>query len=280
MSPSPKIQATTSVYMVIGDPIAHSLSPRMHNAAYQACGIDSVMVAARVSAAFLESAVAGVRALNIRGLACTMPHKAALCSLVDTLDPVAKAIGAVNTVVNNDGALTGYNTDWLGIQRPLEKRLALNGRRVALLGAGGAAAAALYACGMRGALVTVFNRTESKAQALASQYGASWSGLDATCDLAQFDIVINTTSLGMSQSIEASPLTASQLHRHQVVFETIYSPRKTRLLSYAEQAGCQIVYGSEMFVEQGAAQFEIHTGALAPREVMWAVVDDGESASG
>jgi shikimate dehydrogenase len=262
------IQGDTSLFLVIGDPIAHSNSPRMHNAAYRAANLPCVMAAARVSLEALPDAVKGVRALSMRGLACTMPLKTALCTLVDTLDPIAKAIGSVNTVTNHDGVLTGYNTDWIGIQRPLEKRLSLSGRRIAILGAGGAAHAAVYACRMRGSTITIFNRTESKAAMLAERFGVLHAKLDESVVLRDFDIIINATSLGMADMVDASPLTPSQLCSHHLVFETIYKPQKTKLLEYAADAGAQIVYGWEMFLEQGAAQFEILTNATAPRDVM------------
>lgn len=268
MAESLPIQGDTSLFLVIGDPIAHSNSPGMHNAAYEACAHACVMAAARVSLNGLPDAINGVRALGIRGLACTMPLKTALCSLVDKLDPIAQAIGAVNTVVNREGVLTGYNTDWIGIQRPLERRIPLAGRRVAILGAGGAAHAAVYACRMRGSAITVFNRTESRAAVLAEQFGTSHGKLDESSTLRDFDIIINTTSVGMPDSEDSSPLSPAQLHSHQVVFETIYKPHRTKLLKHAAQAGCQIVFGWEMFLEQGAAQFELMTDTQAPKEAM------------
>jgi shikimate dehydrogenase len=197
-----------------------------------------------------------------------MPHKNSICELIDRLDPIARTIGAVNTVTNLDGVLTGHNTDWIGIQRPLEKRGSLSTRSVAVLGAGGAAQAAVYACRMKGATVTVFSRDAHKAHALATQHGTSWGTLDASAQLSQFDIIINATPVGMGELADQSPLTISQLHNRQIVFETIYHPRQTKLLSLAKQLGCDIVYGSEMFLEQGAAQFEILTGVQAPRDVM------------
>lgn len=240
----------------------------MHNAAYRASSLNCVMAAARVSLDTLSDAMRGVRAFGIRGLACTMPLKAALCPLVDRLDPIAEAIGAVNTVTNRDGIVTGYNTDWLGIQRPLEKRVSLSGRRVAILGAGGAAQAAAYACRMKGSAITIFNRTESKAASIAEKCGASYGKLEGGIDLKDFDIVINTTSIGMADLVDSSPLGASQLHRHHVIFETIYKPQQTKLLQLATETGCQLIYGWEMFLEQGAAQFELFTGVPAPRDAM------------
>jgi shikimate dehydrogenase len=262
------ISGTTSLCLIIGDPVSHSLTPRMHNAGYSALQLDYCMAAAHVREADLKSAMAGVRALSVRALSVTMPHKIALCPLVDILDPVAATIGAINTVVNTEGSLTGYNTDWLGILRPLEKRLSLQGRRVAVLGAGGAAQAAAYACCTSGASVTILNRSSDKAMRLARAHDCSWGALAPSTDMEYYDVVINTTPVGMGQLRDQSPMTASQFRSHHLVFETIYDPRETLLLRHAQAAGCTIIRGEEMFLEQGAAQFELHTGQVAPRDAM------------
>jgi shikimate dehydrogenase len=269
-----EVQGSTSVCLVIGDPIAHSLSPRMHNAAYHAAGVAYVMAAARVVERDLAAGVAGVRALNIKGLAVTMPHKVALVSLVDELDPVARTIGALNTVVNQDGKLIGYNTDWLGILRPLEQRTSLQKKKVALLGAGGAAQAALYACSSHGADVTIFNRTVSKALDLGAAYNVAVLPLDKTQRFDHFDIIINTTSVGMGALATQSPIDAHQISKHQIVFETIYHPFETTLIKTAQERGATCIHGLEMFLEQGAAQFEIHTGVKAPRAVMKTILQN------
>lgn len=274
----PLISGTTSLCLIIGDPVVHSLTPRMHNAGYAALQLDYCMAAALVRESDLQGALAGVRALSVRGLSVTMPHKTALLSLVDALDPVAAAIGAVNTVVNAEGCLTGYNTDWLGIIRPLEKRISLAGARVAILGAGGAAQAAAYACCNAGALVTALNRTGDKAMRLAKSHQCSWDLLAPSTDLRGYDVVINTTSVGMEQQRDQSPLSASQICKHHLVFETIYAPKETLLLQYAQAAGCAVIRGEEMFLEQGAAQFELHTGQAAPREAMQRALWTGNSA--
>jgi shikimate dehydrogenase len=267
------ISSTTAICLIIGDPVAHSLSPRMHNAAYDALGLDFVMAASQVREAELPSAIRGVRALSIRGLSVTMPHKISLCSLLDEIDPVATAIGAVNTVVNTGGSLRGYNTDWIGIVRPLEQRLKLANKRIAILGAGGAAQAAAYACSKAGSHVTIFNRTAPKAQELAAVYNASYGELAKSLDVKSFDVIINTTPLGMGVLEGQSPLESHQLSSHQIVFETIYTPRETTLVGHARSAGCTVIAGHEMFLEQGAAQFELHTGRAAPRSAMKALID-------
>lgn len=261
-------QTAGSVCLIIGDPVSHSLSPRMHNVAYRVKELPFVMGAARVTPEALPEAIAGVRALNIRGLACTMPHKVTICSLLDELDPIAKTIGAVNTVVQDKGRLIGFNTDWLGILRPLESMTSLRGKQVAILGAGGAAQAAVYACATAGASVTIVNRTIASAESVAARFGVEALALNSSSDLEPFEVIINTTSVGMSPNTTQSPLSDNQIFPHQIVFETIYYPLETQLLRSAASQGAKIVRGLDMFLEQGAAQFELHTGANAPREAM------------
>ncbi len=260
--------SSPSLCLIIGDPVAHSLSPRMHNAAYREMHINYVMGAARVPEESLADAIAGVRSLNIRGLACTMPHKVSICHLLDELDPVARAIGAVNTVVSDNGKLIGFNTDWLGILRPLESHINLRDKRVAVLGAGGAALAAVYACVSVGASVTIFNRTVANATPLAKRFDVEVAPLSDSSELAGFEVIINTTSVGMSPNTCQSPITESQIRSHHVIFETIYYPHQTQLLRLATSKGATVLRGLDMFLEQGAAQFELHTGVKAPRETM------------
>jgi shikimate dehydrogenase len=240
----------------------------MHNAAYAVAGIPFIMGAAHVTGESLADAIRGVRALGIRGLAVTMPHKVAIIPMLDAVVPTAQAIGAVNTVVLENGVLTGFNTDWLGILRPLEQRTILRGKRVALLGAGGAAQAALHACTSQGATVTIFNRTVEKAQPIAERFGCAVLPLADAVDLANFDVIINTTAVGMDPNRDQSPIPQSAICKHHIIFETIYSPAKTKLVQLGEQVGAQTITGLEMFLEQGVAQFQLHTGVKASREEM------------
>ena len=263
-----EISARSSLCLIIGDPVSHSLSPAMHNAAYAAIGVPFVMAGAHVRAEELREAIKGMRALSIRGLAVTMPHKVAIMELLDEVDPIAATIGAVNTVVNENGKLIGYNTDWLGILRPLEQRTSLKGKRVALLGAGGAAQAALYACSTQGASVAIFNRSVDKAESIAAKFSASVHPLENSEELSSFDIIINTTSVGMAPDVAASPIPESALSKNQIVFETIYAPITTTLLTMSERVGAKTISGLDMFLEQGTAQFHLHTGVKAPREEM------------
>jgi shikimate dehydrogenase len=207
-----------------------------------------------------------------------MPHKVALLELVDSVDETASAIGAINTVVNSHGNLIGYNTDWLGILRPLERATSVVGKRVAILGAGGAAQAALYACQRAGAAATIFNRTFETARTLANNFRCEARSLSEWEALKDFDIIINTTSLGMADSLDQSPIPSEALRAHHIVFETIYTPARTTLLKNAQAVEAKIIRGSEMFLEQGVAQFELHTGVKAPREVMENIISSALSA--
>ena len=263
-----EITARSALCLIIGDPVSHSLSPAMHNAGYARAQLPFVMAGAHVRADDLAEAVKGIRALGVKGLAVTMPHKVAIMPLLDAVDPVAQAIGAVNTVVNHDGVLTGFNTDWLGILRPLEQKISLKDRSVAILGAGGAAQAAIYACTERGAAVTIFNRTPEKAAVISERFGCKISPLDKAHSLSEFDIIINTTSVGMAPDLDQSPIPETAIHKHHIVFETIYAPRITKLIQSSQTVGAQTITGLDMFLEQGLAQFQLHTGVKAPREEM------------
>jgi shikimate dehydrogenase len=226
------------------------------------------MVGAHVTAPNLQDAIRGFRALKFKGLSVTMPHKVTISKLLDQLEPTASEIGAVNTVVFEGERLVGYNTDWLGIVQPLERLTSLRGKRVALIGAGGAAQAALFATTRRGAKVTVFNRTASKGQALAKAWKCSSRSLDAVDEIASSEIIINCTSVGMGAQEGDSAVPLGIIEKHHIIFETIYSPYTTALAGAAEERGAAVIRGSEMFLEQALAQFELHTGQKAPRDDM------------
>jgi shikimate dehydrogenase len=270
-----RVSAHAEKTLIIGAPVRHSLSPTMHNGAYAALRLPFVMAAAEVQPEHLPAAIQGVRALGVRGLAVTMPHKVEIIPLLDRLDQTAAAIGAVNTVVQRNGELIGYNTDWLGILNPLSQRCTLSGLRVALLGAGGAALAALYACTSAGATVTIFNRSYAKAATLAARWGCSARPLETLEEVRGYDIIINTTAVGMGELAHSSPVPAQLLHSGQIIFETIYAPRTTQLVRAAQERGATTITGIEMFIEQGRAQFELHTGVLPAREILDGAVGGG-----
>lgn len=261
---------------VIGQPIEHSLSPQIHTAGYQACGLSTTHVFTRYSVApdQLVTFFAAIRTLQFRGVSVTLPHKAAVIPLLDTVDEAAKSLGAVNTIVNNDGVLCGSNTDWQGIVIPLLKRVPLYGKKVLVLGAGGAARAAIYGLQKEGAQVTVANRTEAKARVLAEEFSLPGATSLEKAAFANFDILVQTTSVGMAPNTSASLVPADVLHEQQIVFDCVYTPRETSLLRQARERGARTISGIEMFIEQGARQFELYTGIPAPVPAMLAALED------
>lgn len=256
--------------MVIGDPVEHSLSPLMHNAGYKVLRIDDkyVYVACNVKTGKLEDFINGVRAMGIRGISCTIPHKIKVMKYLDEIDETANKIGAVNTIVNENGMLKGYNTDWIGIVIPFRKITSLKNKKVALLGAGGAARAAAYGVVKGGAKLTIYNRTIEKAQVLAKGFGASACSFEETKDIKTMDIIINATSTGLNPNIFDSPLDKELFTEKQIVFDIIYSPYETKFLKEAKQKGAKIIHGLEMFLQQGIAQFKLFTGLDVPEVQM------------
>jgi len=263
--PSRHIDSRTALYAVLGDPVAHSLSPLMHNAAFDLTGCNAVYVALCVTDP--AGAVAAIRTLSIAGASVTIPHKTAMIGHLDQLDPAAKAIGAVNTIVNQNGKLIGYNTDGLGAVRALTEKTSLTHKRVTVVGAGGAARAIGYVVAEQGARVTIANRSTVCGQALAKDLQAGFLPLkEFTGDSC--DVLINTTPVGMHPDTDVTPIDEAVLRSDMVVMDAVYNPLVTRLLRDAGRTGCITVSGADMFVYQGAAQFELWTGRPAPVEVM------------
>ena len=269
------INPSTPLYGVVANPVAHSMSPAIHNAAFAALGLDGVYLPLKVTdpARFLK----GFERYDLRGLSVTIPHKGAMAALMDELDDLSASVGAVNTVSYRDGRRLGSNTDVAAALQTLEGAcrraglLPMAGRTVLLLGAGGAGRAMAHALtGLAGRLV-IANRTVERAERLCEELGAECCGLDEIQGLAP-DIVINTTSVGMHPHVDASPVPASMLRRGMVVFDAVYNPIETLLLREAREAECVTVAGFEWFVRQAATQFETWTGHPAPRERMAEVV--------
>jgi shikimate dehydrogenase len=238
----------------------------MHNAGYRALGLPFVYVPFKVSD--LEGALAGMRALGIRGFGVSYPHKQAVMPLLDSLDPLAARIGAVNTVVNDDGRLVGHNTDGRGALRALEETLELAGKRVLLLGAGGAARAIAHTLAGRGVRLSVANRDRAKGDRLASECGAIGVDFEEVSRACDYDVVVNATTLGMGDVDPSSPVPAGALRRGQVVMDIVYKPLETRLLQEARRAGARVIHGGRMLLHQAALQFELYTGQTAPLEAM------------
>ncbi len=245
----------------------------MHAAAYEATGVDATYSKYRVEEGDVADAVRGASALGIDGLNVTVPHKQAVAALDDVvLDGTAERVGAVNTLdFGESDEVRGYNTDASGALRALERETTVEGKRVALVGAGGAARAVAFALAEEGATVAIANRTESKAEALADEVNevgaAGGYGLDVLEKVVpDADIVVNATTVGMEEDV--SPVPADTLREHHVVFDAVYTPLETRLLRDAAEAGATTVDGAWMLVYQGAEAFEIWTGQDAPVEEM------------
>jgi shikimate dehydrogenase len=263
---------------VIGDPIEHTLSPTMHNAAFKHLKLDFVFLAFRVKAAELENAMRGMRGLGIRGLNITMPHKNEVAKYLDRVDPTVKFLGSVNTILNEDGRLLGFNTDGVGALKALrENGVNPDGKKLLLLGAGGAAKAIAYALAKEVGELCILNRAAEKAKELADALsrtfgkkivGDALSSSAIQRNLQDSDILINATSIGMHPHISQSLVAPQWLKSDLCVMDIVYNPVETKLVKDAKAAGAHVVSGVEMLLYQGAASFEIWTGVSAPIEVM------------
>src|SRR5277367_1907246 len=263
-----QVDAATRAYGVVGDPIAHSLSPAIMNAAFRRENVNAVYLA--LHAKTLKDLLTCVREIPIHGISVTMPYKEAILPHLDNTDSHTTKIGACNTVVRaQDGKLYGFNTDAAGVVRPLEQRITIEGAKILVLGAGGAARAAVFGLKERGAEVYVLNRTLAQAQKLARSARARTLKRPDLKKLS-FDVIINATPVGMGNSQE-SPLNQDEI-KARYVFEMIYDPPETRLMKLAKAAGAEVIPGIEMFVQQAARQFEIWTGKPAPWDEMLRVV--------
>ncbi|MFX3646621.1 MAG: shikimate dehydrogenase [Paenibacillus sp.] len=279
MSEQKKFNPSLPVLLgVMGDPIAHSKSPAMHNAALLAAGVNGMYMPLHVHPDQLESAIRGIVALGYRGVNVTIPHKEKVMQYLDVIDESARLIGAVNTIVNEGGTLTGYNTDGIGYVRSLKEEAVpeLAGKRIVVLGAGGAARGVIYALALeKPEQIHILNRTTDRAIALASDLRGhglgeiSGSGMeDVATVLATADIVINTTSAGMHPHVDDVPVDPSLIREGAAVSDLIYNPLETRLLRESRMRGCTVHGGLGMFVYQGAVAFEHWLGIPAPVETM------------
>ena len=272
------ISGKTIICGVIGDPVEHTMSPAMHNAAFNKLGLDYAYVAFKVSPDKLVLAVEGMRALNLRGLNVTIPHKIAVMELLDRLDPTAEKIGAVNTIVNDNGVLTGCNTDAAGFLQPLlEKGIEPEGKDIVIVGAGGASRGIASVLAESGARLTILNRSLERAEHLARQVLKNTGKAIIVIELSnknlkqaigKAEILINATSVGMNPNIEETPVPATLLRSGLTVYDVVYNPVRTRFLHEAEAAGAATIGGLDMLVWQGALAFEKWTGQKPPVALM------------
>jgi shikimate dehydrogenase len=263
-------KAAPAVFALFGNPVAHSLSPLMHNAALQRMGIAASYCACRVED--LAEAIEKIKKLPLRGISVTIPFKQAVMPYLDEIDASAQEIGAVNTISHEaTGMLKGYNTDWIGMVRDLEDALQIKKKSFVILGAGGAARAAIFGIRQRGGMPVIVNRTPERGEKLAREFGVPFYPL-AQVKTISADCLINTTPVGMTPDKKKSPLPKEAIGKFRWVMDCIYNPLKTQLLKDAEEAGCIVINGLGMFVHQGAEQIRIWTGKEPPIEIMREVV--------
>jgi shikimate dehydrogenase len=278
------INVHTQFCGVIGNPVEHSLSPAIHNAAFQKLGLNFVYLAFRVEA--IGDAIMGLRALgNFRGASVTIPHKVTAVPFLDAVEPTALHIGAINTIVASGGVLTGYNTDATGALRALrESDVTLKGRQVVMLGSGGAARAIAFALGAETGIdrLTILGIDEQERTVLVRDL-RSKTGMvvqESLLDesmlrkvLPDTHVLIHCTPMGMSPKVHQTSVPATLLHPGLMVMDIVYNPRDTQLLKDAKAAGCRVIPGLEMFLHQAAAQFELWTDQVAPADVMRTILE-------
>jgi len=269
------MQASAKTYCIIGDPIHHSLSPAMHNAAFAAKGLNCTYIAFRVPQNELKESIESLRGINIAGFNVTTPHKTNVMRYLDELEPMAKKASAVNTVNNIEGIFRGYNTDVYGFIEPLHKRhVDFRGMHVLLIGSGGAARAVVVALAEENSIakLVIANRDVQRAKELATLADR----LGMKCEVVPFekatafspacDLIVNATKLGMNN--EPSVIDHLHIQKGSIVYDIVYRPMVTDLIENAKYAQASVVYGYEMLIEQGAKAFEIWTGLSAPRDAM------------
>lgn len=271
----------SSVYGLIGNPVAHSISPIIHNTLFKEMNFNSVYVPFKVDN--IGEFIKEFRGLDVKGYSVTIPHKESVVNHLDAIDPIAKKIGAVNTIVNKGGQLVGFNTDREAAIKVLEgvnqvcskgersfaltKDVHLKGKKVTLIGAGGVARAIAFGLKERQAQITIINRNYERAQSLARDVGCLCKKFDDPQAL-DADILINATPVGMFPNINETPIDKNKLKPNMIVFDTIYNPIETKLLHDAKTQGCKIVNGLSMFVHQAAAQFKLWTGQMPSVEII------------
>lgn len=247
---------------------AVTLGAAMHEAGYRALGLDWRYVPFEIDEARLGDALSAMRTLGIRGFGVSMPFKLLVAARLDKLEPTAGRIGAVNTIVNDEGTLVGHNTDWLGAVRALEEARSLAGARVLVLGAGGAARAVAFGLRERGAFVSLSNRTHARALELGGELGVDVVAWEHRERLQEFDVLVNASSLGMNTIDPASPVSENALHGDLVVMDIVYKPRDTELIRAGKKRASMTIDGGRMLLHQAAAQFELYTQSPAPLQAM------------
>ncbi len=251
------------IYGILAHPVEHSQSPTIHNAGFQALGIDAEYVKFDIEEDGLMDFMQRVRNEKIKGMSVSMPHKINIIQYLDYVEPAAKAMEAVNCVYWKDEKLCGTNTDYYGAIRALEEATDLEGKKIVIFGAGGAAHAIAYGLKDKNVEMTILDRTMTKSKELASQYKTD-CGIAEGHSVEKYDIIINTTPLGMYPDTETTILKAEDLAPHQIIYDIVYNPLNTKFIQEARKAGCKVITGERMFLYQGIKQIEIWTGEEAP----------------
>ncbi len=268
------INSYTSVYCIIGNPVRHSLSPVMHNSAFASAGINAVYVAFEPNS--IKQAFDAIKALGIKGASVTIPFKVDVLSLCDSVDTLASRIGSVNTLVNDNGIIKGYNTDGYGLIKSLATHsIVYSNKKILIIGNGGSARAIAYTLAEHNAHITICGRNINNIMQLANDLRKHFSAIDTLLiekltieTTAQYDIIINTTPVGMKPDVSRTPIDPALLHPHQVVVDIIYSPLHTLFIQKALEKGCTVITGDYMLLYQACKQFEIWTGKVAPTDAM------------
>ena len=270
------INKKTKLYGIIGNPVSHSMSPAIHNAAFTEKGLKNVYVPLKI--ANIETFMKECREIDFQGFSVTIPHKESVLPFLDDLDHTARKIGAINTIVNRNRKLTGYNTDCMAAVMGLEYSMkeaneTLNNKKISIIGAGGAARAIAFGLKEKGCDITIFNRTTERAEKLSQDVKCEFKSFEEIHKLDS-DILINTTSIGMFPGVDQTPVSKNILKEGMIVFDAVYNPIETRLLRDAKEQGCHTVNGLSMFINQAAEQFRLWTGIDAPIELMTKVVKE------
>ena len=264
----------SKTYAVIGDPIDHSLSPNIHNAAFRHSKLDHTYIAYKIPAGELAAGIEALKAIKIAGFNVTIPHKIEMMKFLDEMDTTCKVIGAVNTVLNDNGKLKGYNTDMIGFLDPIKKKnFTIKNSQVLLLGAGGAARAIITAMiKEKASKISIVNRTQENANKLADFAKKIGGNVDtisiqeANKLITDYKFIINSTSIGMRN--EPSPISTENISKDSIVYDIVYQPINTDLIKKSKENGATIIYGYEMLLSQAACSFEIWHKTEAPYDVM------------
>jgi 3-dehydroquinate dehydratase/shikimate dehydrogenase len=271
-----EINRETRLYGIIGNPVSHSMSPAIHNAAFIEKGLNNVYVPLKI--ANIDTFMKECREIDFHGFSVTIPHKESVLPFLDDLDHTARKIGAINTIVNRNGKLIGYNTDCMAAVMGLECSMkktneTLNNKKVSIIGAGGAARAIAFGLEQKGCDITIFNRTIERAEKLSHDVKCKFESFEEIHQINS-DILINTTSIGMFPNVDQTPVPKNILKKGMIVFDAVYNPIETRLLRDAKEKGCHTVNGLSMFINQAAEQFKLWTNIDPPIELMTKVVKE------